>query len=57
MPPEIQSDVSKFFANQPLFNIRQTSVLDAVQRPGALDGVAVEHTSDTEEILKTIQRV
>jgi hypothetical protein len=54
---DIRIGVASFLSNQPEFNIRTTSVYNALQDPEAFKGIADEHRSAVVENLKTLQRV
>ena len=53
--PEVQDGVAKFFANNPDFNIRKTSVLQPLSDPKALNGVPEAHHDNVKTQLKTLQ--
>jgi hypothetical protein len=52
-----RAGVETFFANQPAFNIRTTSIYDAIKADAAFEGIAEEHRAGVVEQLKTLQRV
>jgi hypothetical protein len=54
---KIRDGVARFFANQPDFDIRSTSVLDAFKHPHAFDGVSANDIPKVKDRLKTMQRV
>ena len=55
--PPIKAGLATFFANQPNFNIRKTSVLTALKHPNAFNGISKDHIPQVKEHLKTLQRV
>jgi hypothetical protein len=57
MPSEVKTGVVKFFENQLDFNIRRASIANALQKPDALQGVALEDHPQVAASLKTLQRV
>ena len=52
----VQDGVHAFFESKPEFNIRQTSVLEALRSPQALEGVKEEHRPAVVSQLKVLQR-
>jgi len=55
--PQIRNGLTRFFSNQPDFNIRQASVLDAFKAPQAFNGIPDNVVPQVKTQLKNIQRV
>jgi len=55
--PAVRSGIVRFLDKNPDFNIRTTSVYDALKKPDALKGVQIKHRPAVIEHLKTLQRV
>jgi hypothetical protein len=54
---QVREGVARFLDNQPSFNIRQTSLHEALRSKHAFEGIAAEHHPAVLEQLKTLQRV
>ena len=52
-----RDSLAKFFSNQPDFNIREKSVLAAIQHPEAFTGIPVEKQGNISSRLKALQTV